>query len=282
MTSDRQEKKLNVRDIADLINGIAPVGLQEEWDNSGLIIGFEKMHVKKILTCLEASPEVVDEAKASGADMIVTHHPLIFGGIKNICDGDHTGNMVMSILESGISVYSCHTPFDKVKGGNNDALAELIGLTSIKTLDGRDVAAAAKMMENENSYDIARRGKFKKAKDFKEIIDLVCDRLQLSLRDIRAAGNMDDEIDTVGLCTGAGSEFIEAAADNGCQLFITGDVTYHEAQKARERGICLLDAGHYGTEKLFSETMKEKLDKKLEGAVEVIASSVDLNPFMPL
>ena len=103
-----------VGDIAGIIEGLVPSALQEEWDNSGLLIGFEDKEVHNILSCLEIDDKVLAEAKEIGADMIVTHHPLIFSGIKALNDGDYKGGIIMELIASGISVYSCHTPFDKV------------------------------------------------------------------------------------------------------------------------------------------------------------------------
>ncbi|MBR2620023.1 MAG: Nif3-like dinuclear metal center hexameric protein, partial [Firmicutes bacterium] len=87
-----------------------------------------------ILTCLEIDDKVAAEAKAKKADMIVTHHPLIFSGIKALNDGDYKGGIIMDLIASGISVYSCHTPFDKVKGGNNDIVMGLLGVSGVKNL----------------------------------------------------------------------------------------------------------------------------------------------------
>ena len=112
-----------------------------------------------------------------------------------------------------------------------------------------------------------------------KVIDIVSLELDISLRQLNIVGQLDSEITVVGVCTGAGAEFVEMAKDSGCQLFITGDVKYHQAQDAKALGLCLLDVGHYDTEKFFAEAMKEKLDKKLDGKVEIEASRLNLDPF---
>lgn len=283
---DRNEKKreqfLTVSDIAEVIEEIAPAELQEEWDNSGLLIGFENKPVVKLLTCLEVNEAVVEEAVRVGADMIVSHHPLIFHGVKALRDGDYTGKVLMELIKNEISVYSCHTPFDKFKGGNNDIVAGLLGLTSVKNLKGDDVGTPSKMISNADEADIGRSGSFKKPMSFMQAIELAANRLSMSIRDLRAVGDLDTEITTVGICTGAGADMTAMAAEAGCQLMITGDVKYHEAQEALERGICLLDAGHYGTEKFFAAAMKEKLEKELSGAIQIAESTVCLDPFKSL
>lgn len=275
-------KSITVGDVVEIIEKQIPLELQEEWDNSGLLIGFENKEVKHILTCLEIDEKVVKEAKAIDADMIITHHPLIFSGIKSLNDGDYKGGIIMDIIASGISVYSCHTPFDKVKGGNNDIVMGLLGLGSVKNLSGQDIVSAAKMIDRHEEADIGRVGELADVMTFKDVIELVGEKLDLSIRQIHAAGDLDKMISKIGCCTGAGSDLAHLAAGCGCQAFITGDVKYHEAQDVVQAGMCIIDAGHYGTEKFFGEAMKKILDKKLDAKVQVTASEVVLDPFVVL
>jgi GTP cyclohydrolase I len=129
---NKKKNTVSVFDIADIIETIAPVSLQETWDNSGLIIGFDDRKIRRILTCLEIDESVADEAVDMGADMIISHHPLIFSGIRKLNYRESYDRAVMKLISGKISVYSCHTPFDKVKGGNNDILAGRLGLSSVK------------------------------------------------------------------------------------------------------------------------------------------------------
>lgn len=276
---DRKKGIITVADVTELIEDAVPVSLQESWDNSGLLIGFPEKHVKKVITCLEITEAVADEAVAAGADMIVSHHPLIFSGIRKLSYDSSEDRAVMKLVSNGISVYSCHTPFDKVRGGNNDIIAERLGLSSVKNLRGDDVVSPSKMAENRDEADIGRTGRFRKPLTYMQAIELAANQLNMSIRQLRACGNLNTEITSVGICTGAGADMAEMAADAGCQLFITGDVKYHEAQVAAARGICLLDAGHYGTEKFFAQAMRELLEKKLAGKAEVVESAVNIDPF---
>ena len=247
-----------------------------------MIIGFEDKEVHTILTCLEIDDKVVAEAKEKKADMLITHHPLIFSGIKALNDGDYKGGIIMDLIASGISVYSCHTPFDKVKGGNNDIVMGLLGVSGVKNLCGQDLVSAAKMIDRKEEADNGRTGELGEPMTFKDVINLVAEKLDLSIRQIHAAGNLDKMITKIGCCTGAGSDLAHLAAGCGCQLFITGDVKYHEAQDVVQAGLCIIDAGHYGTEKFFGEAMKKILDKKLDAKVQVVASEVVLDPFVVL
>ena len=276
---DRKKGIITVADVTELIEDAVPVSLQESWDNSGLLIGFPEKHVKKVITCLEITEAVADEAVAAGADMIVSHHPLIFSGIRKLSYDSSEDRAVMKLVSNGISVYSCHTPFDKVRGGNNDIIAERLGLSSVKNLRGDDVVSPSKMAENRDEADIGRTGRFRKPLTYVQAIELAANQLNMSIRQLRACGDLNTEITSVGICTGAGADMAEMAVDAGCQLFITGDVKYHEAQVAAARGICLLDAGHYGTEKFFAQAMWELLEKKLAGKAEVTESAVNIDPF---
>ena len=273
---------LKVREIVNLLEREVPPELQEDWDNTGLLIGFKEREVSKILTCLEIDKRVVQEAEEIDADMIISHHPLIFQGVKALRDDDYKSEMIMDIIYRGISVYSCHTSFDKVKGGNNDIIMEKMGLSSIKNLKGEDVTSPSKMAERRDEADIGRIGEFRHAMTYKNVIEMAAEKLNMSIRQLRAVGSLETEIKKVGVCTGAGADLAAMAASSGCQLFITGDVKYHEALDALQDGMCLLDAGHYGTEKFFAEEMKKLLDKKLGDKVQITASGISMEPFQIL
>ncbi len=259
---------MRFEELIDAIEEIAPKYIQETWDNSGVQIATGKLEIEKVLTSLELTDEIVEEAIREEADMIITHHPLIFGGIKSIDFRDMTGALIIKLLNAGISVYSSHTPFDKIEGGNNDYLAELIGLRDISGFtDGDDVDM------------IGRIGILPQSMTLAAMADLLAEGLNIDPEQIRFVGNPNQLINTVGLCTGAGADLMDLAIENGCQLFITGDVKYHDAQNAKAKGIALIDAGHYGTEKTFAENFADKLSNIVGNKVEIIESKVDIDPF---
>ncbi len=258
-------------DVINAIENIAPKYLQESWDNSGIQIATGKMEIEKILTSLELTDEIVEEAIREDADMIVTHHPLIFGGIKSVDFRDPIGSMILKLINAGISVYSSHTPFDKIEGGNNDYLAGIIGL--------RDISGFTSGNEVEM---IGRVGILPYPAMLSTVVDLVAEGLNLDASQIRFTGDPNQLITTVGLCTGAGADLMDLAAENGCQLFITGDLKYHDAQNAKAKGIAVIDAGHYGTEKSFADNFADKLRNITAGQVDVIESKVDIDPFVIL
>lgn len=255
-------------DMINAIEQIAPKYLQESWDNSGIQIATGKLEIEKVLTSLELTDEIVEEAIREDADMIITHHPLIFGGIKSIDFHSPIGSMIIKLINAGISVYSSHTPFDKIEGGNNDYLAELIGLRDISGFtDGDEVDM------------IGRIGILQHPAMLSSVVDMLAEALNMDVSEIRFVGDPNQMITTVGLCTGAGADLMGLAAENGCQLFITGDLKYHDAQNAKAQGIAVIDAGHYGTEKTFADNFADKLRSVIGDKAEIIESKVDIDPF---
>ncbi len=257
---------MNRTKLIEIIESISPSDMAESWDNCGWQVKCTGETVKTVLVALEVTHQVIDEAVAEGAELILTHHPMLFSGIKKVDEGDVAGGYLFRLIQNGISVYSCHTSFDRASGGNNDYLGELLGLENIRPFDA------------DNGF--CRKGETPFEITLAELTHRAADAFSIDESHFRSVGDPSTSIATVGWCTGAGSEFIRDAFDEGCDLYITGDVKYHEAQNAREMGICVLDAGHYGTEKIFTENMAEQLRRKcFDEDLDVLESSRDLNPF---
>lgn len=254
--------------LTQIIEELAPLQTQESWDNSGIQVAAGPLEINNVLTSLEVTDAVIDEAKERDADLIITHHPLIFGGLKAVDYREAIGSYIIRLVNLGISVYSCHTPFDKLWGGNNDFLAEQINLQDI---DGFQVKEGVNL--------IGRTGQLQEPMTLAAIMKLLANKLSVDLKQLRAVGRPDFVITKVGICTGAGADLMDLALENGCQLFITGDLKYHDAQKAKAMGLAVIDAGHYGTEKSFAGNFAEKLAEKTAGAIAVFPSQVDIDPF---
>lgn len=258
---------MKMTEIQNVIETMSPLDLQEQWDNSGFQIILSDDEVNKILVAMEVTPAVINEAIMCNADLIVTHHPLIFDKLNQVNHNDIIGNMIVKLIKAGISVYSTHTPFDKCNGGNNDYLASLLHLCNVKVMDSDDVGYC-RYGFTQCEYNIA------------EYIDKVCEWLKIDKSFVSFAGDTKKRINKVGICTGSGADFIEDAFKENCDLFITGDVKYHAAQTARELGINVLDIGHYGSEKIFTENIALYLRENTD--VCVIMSERDLNPFVKI
>ncbi len=261
---------LKVKDILEAIQKISPEGLQESWDNSGFQVNLGKERtVKKVLTCLEINDAVIDEAVNISADMIITHHPLIFGKLNKIDVEDIIGNQIIRLVSSGITVYSAHTSFDSALMGTNQHLAEAIGLqTVIPMVPSIEYQGCG--MGRIGVYDTA-----KLFPEFIQIVESVCGR-----SDVRVAGKIPTMVKKVAICTGSGSEFIDQAFEMEADVFITGDLKYHDARHAYDIGMCVVDAGHFGTEVIFADNIAAQLSALFRDTLEIVVSETDINPFV--
>lgn len=263
---------MRFEDLIYELESIAPSASQAEWDNSGIQIAVRSPGVKRVMTALEITDEIVTEAIEKEVDVIVTHHPLIFGSLSSIDRASIEGQYILDLIKNNISVYSSHTPFDKCTGGNNDLLAEELGLEDV---DGFTVNEGGILVKDMTG----RVGKLPEPLSLDELADILADAISSDRSSFRIVGELSESIQTVALCTGAGAEFIETAVDNQCDVLITGDVKYHDAQKARSTGLCLIDGGHYGTEKSFAANMAGKLRERIGDLVEIIEAETDIDPF---
>lgn len=257
--------------LNDLINCLekwAPPSLAERWDNVGLMIGSRKAPVRKVLCALDINKELVQEAMNQQIDCIISHHPFLFKGIKAIDYDTSKGELIKLLIENHISVYSMHTNFDITEGGTNDILSHLLQLKEVLPLSILEGHLTLK--ENESPKGIGRYGKC-------EPISLK--DLSLKLKEIlqtpyvRVVGDQQKTLNKIALCSGSGGEYIKDAAAVA-DVFITGDVKFHEAQAALERGLCLIDVGHYPSENISIAYIKEYILKFLP-KLEVKCSQID-------
>lgn len=249
-----------------IMNQLCPNDLSDSWDNPGYQIDFGKKEYDRVLVALEVTSQIIEEAKSYNVDLILTHHPLIFNPFKKLIICNYPDKLIFDLMETGISVYSTHTNFDKLHGGNNDYIGEILGLDNVRPF------------KEDNGY--CRVGETSFTINFYELIKKVSESLGVDERYFKITGSVDKQIRKVGWCTGSGAEFIDEAIKEGCDLFITGDLKYHDAQKAKELGICVLDAGHFGTEKIYVENMTQKLINAFEyEIIDIIDSQKDINPY---
>lgn len=259
---------MDIKNFTEIIEEIVPPALKEDWDNTGwqLKLGQD---TEKVLIALEITDSVIDEAVSIGADLIITHHPLIFSPMNKIDNNEVISSQIIRLIKSGISVYSTHTSFDRLKGGNNDYLGEKLGISGISSVTA-----------DESGY--LRTGYIadEAVSTVTDFIEYASSKLGIQGGMFRLSGNPDSPVKKIGWCTGSGSFLIKAAANEGCDLFITGDLKYHDAQLARAIGINVIDAGHYGTEKIFGENLMSILtgSGKLND-VKFHLSEIDINPF---
>jgi len=255
---------MNFNEIVEIIESIASHELTADWDNSGVQIYTGTKEVKSILVALEVTSDVIKEAADKKVDLIITHHPLFFSPLYSINNDVAIGRFTIELIQAGISVYSVHTNFDETNGGNNDYLAYMLKLNNVRKFGDGAIGTLGELLRPVAFGDFC--------KFTKETLKLNC---------INTVGAPLTLIKNIGICSGAGSgrEMIDNAFFLGCDLYITGDVKYHDAQYALEKGICLIDAGHYGTEKFFAENMIKQLKNAAIVDVEIISSKINADPF---
>ncbi len=253
--------------VIDLIEKIAPLDCGENWDNNGVQVNVGNEKIEKILFSLDINDAVIEEAIEKSIDLIVTHHPLLFDRVSRVSAKDIKGSYIIKLIRAGISVYSAHTTFDSAPLGNNKYLAKLFNLKNIGEIENKIG------LTGELPYDMTSE----------ELISYVKKKLKLPQNEIRAVIEKEINIRKIAICTGAGGDIIYDAKTLGCQGVITGDVKLNIAQDAKAIGITLIDAGHYGTEKIFAENfknqMKETLDVMNVNDVELHVAKANTNPY---
>lgn len=242
-------KKCTVQTVADAINRLAPRKLAEEWDNPGLLIGDPSAEVKKIFVCLDVLEENISRAIELDAQLIVAHHPLIFHAIKNIRFDLPLGRKILRLIKNDLAVFAAHTNLDSAAGGVNDVLAKKIGLVDVKTFE-------------DDELSLGRLGMLETPMTAENFARHV--KKSLNADNVRLIDAGDFQIKKVGVCGGAGAEFISKAKFFGAQAFVTGDVKYHEAQSAIENKIHVVDAGHFATEFPIVHELAEYLRGELK------------------
>lgn len=254
---------MKVREIMDVIEEFAPAGIQEKWDNSGLCIGSESADVTSVLIGLDCTPELVDEAARTGADMIVTHHPLIFSGLKRISPDDPTGGAVIRAIRAGISIYAAHTNADKVIAGVSGAMAARLGLGNTVILD-----------EEEEGVGLGVIGDWPEAMPAEDAIRYVKEKF--GLKYVRTSKPVDIPVKRVAVCGGSGSSLIEKARSKGAQLYLCGDISYHHFFTGHD--FMLMDVGHYESERDIVEILFSLIKKKFPNFAVRITENSYSNP----
>lgn len=370
---------VTVADVLAALERRAPARLAEQWDNVGLQVGNPQAPVRRVLTALEVTDAVLAEAVSLQAELIVSHHPLIFRPLKHMRLDDPITLRIARALQEGVAIAVLHTNFDIARGGLNDLLATEIGLNKITVLDNirptalcklavfvpvshleavhtavcdagagrigqysectfrtegtgtfrplpgadpfigavgeREEAAEVRLETivpedrleaviramlaahpyEEVAYDVFRLenpglpqglgclGSLSETIGLQQLAELVRDRL--GLKYVRVAGDPRRGVRTVAVCGGAGATVIPAAIRAGADVLVTGDLKHHDAQAALDRGLALIDAGHFGTEKLAGSWLASWLEQEATAngwPLRVSVSQADRDPFWPL
>ena len=254
---------MKVKDIIRVIEEFAPLSLQEGWDNSGLCVGSPEDVVSSVLLGLDCTPELVDEAVACGADMIVTHHPLIFSGLKKISPDNPVGEAVIKAIKAGISIYAAHTSADKVIAGVSGAMAARLGLEDVRILD-----------EDGEGTGLGVVGNLPEPLSAEDAVKLV--KKSFGLKVMRASRPVDGKISRIAMCGGSGGSLIGAAMKSGAQLYISGDISYHNF--FTREGFMIMDIGHYESEIEIVDILFSLIKKNFPTFAVRITQNIYSNP----
>ena len=222
---------MTVQELYNLMNKHIPESLCEPWDNDGIMCSPDlSAEVGKVIVTLDVTDEIVDYAISRGVDLIVSHHPLVFRPLTRLSEENHIARKLIKLVTNGISVFSFHTRLDKVKGGVNDILAQIIGLSDVTAF---------------GEGNLGRIGTLSEECDLEVFADGVKSKLSSDSVKIADAYNPVKRVAVVG---GDGKDFVEAAIAAGADTYLSGRISYNVMEEASDMGINLIEAGHYFTE----------------------------------
>ncbi len=252
----RMKKELipvtTVGNVFTFLQEKAPFEIQESFDNAGFLVGWEESSISKILVALDITEQVVQEAVDQGAQLIVAHHPVIFGGVKSVTDQTVTGRILLRLVENGIAAICAHTNLDSAEGGVNDVLALRLGLTDIGQLKQIGVDGQGR------PYGIGRVGFVSE----QTLYDFAMGVKQLlGANGIRLVDG-GKPVHMIAVGGGACADMMKDALAQGCDTFVTSDVKYHQFLEAKALGLNLVDAGHFPTEDVICPVIRDWLAKR--------------------
>lgn len=257
-------------DFLRLIERIAPIRLAEPWDNPGLQIGDSGQKIKKIFSSLDPTLDALMNTSKTHAQVLFTHHPLIFKSVSHIEINAYPGQILARAAQTHISVVTAHTNLDVAKGGINDILANLMGLQNVEVLQPHD---------KEPGVGLGRVGNLPEPTDLYNLAKAV--KKTLGADHIRLVGQNKERVRRIAVVGGSGGSLTSSAAGSGADVLITGDVGHHAALEAKSLGIALIDGGHFHTEKTAFNIFCRHLEDFLRNGgweVEVETDSTQVDP----
>ena len=257
---------MKIKEIVDALERFAPLPLQDGFDNAGMQIGLTEAEATGALLCLDVTEEVVDEAIETGCNLIVSHHPLIFKGVKSITGKDYVERCIMKAIANGIVIYSAHTNLDNARGGVNFKMAEKLGLKDVRVLepkewkDGEAGAGVTGMLEQpETETGFLTR--------LKETFGAGC---------VKHGRLIGRTIQKVALCGGSGAFLMGKAQEEGADVFVTGEVKYHD-YFYYDGALLVAEIGHYESEQYTKEIFYSIIRDMFPG-LDIRMTRVNTNP----
>lgn len=263
---------MRCRELIKKLEILAPPHCACDWDNVGLLAGRYDKEIRKILIALDATDEAVDEAVRIGADLLLTHHPLIFKPLRQVNDSDFIAGRVMKMISHDVNYYAMHTNFDAAPGCMADAAARRLGLLEQEVLEPMGVLETE---AGNAEYGIGKIGVLPASMTVKELGSMVKERFGLPFLTVYGGRSVDGPVTRAAVAPGSGKSSIAYAQRAGAQVLITGDIGHHEGIDAAASHLAVLDAGHYGLEHIFIDYMADYLEKECGGEFEISKMAVE-------
>ena len=257
---------MQCKEIMQVIEAAYPRSAALDFDNVGLLAGRAEKEVNRVYLALDATDAVIDRAIEAGADMLITHHPLIFSPMKRVTDEDFIGRRVVKLIQSDIAYYAMHTNYDVL--GMATLSEKILGIKNSQVLD-------VTMCEDGNEEGIGRVGDLEKPMTLEECCVYVKHKLKLG--SLKVFGDMNGTVSRLAVSPGSGKSAVAPAIAKGADVLVTGDIGHHDGLDAVEQGLAVIDAGHYGTEYIFIDDMKHFLEDKLP-VLDIMTTPI-IHPF---
>lgn len=248
------------------LESLWPQSSADDWDNVGLSVGVGEHEVSKVLLSVDVTNEVINEAIAQDADLLISHHPLLLGGIMEITDASYRGILVHKSIRSGLAIYSAHTNADITKHGVSWALADAVGLKTMTALDGMEIGHGR--IGSIEPITISR------------LVDLLISKLPATKGGIRVIGDSSQVVSKIALVAGSGFSFHEQAMGSGAEVFVTSDLKHHAALDFKQQypDSVLIDISHYAAESVWLDTAVNQL-RQLHPELIFEVSQINTDPW---
>ena len=274
-------KAVCVADICQLMEGIAPGWLAESWDNCGLQVGDPGWTVKKVWVALDPLLSVIESAARGNVDLVITHHPLIFKPLRKVDLDTIEGKIISIALTSRTAIYAAHTNLDSARDGVNEVLARKIGLTDLCAMMPADKNDGPKgAIQDIQSMGIGRIGALNPPATLADLVQDI--KIRLGLKRVRVTGAMDRLIQKVAVCSGSGGGLLNDFLASDADVFITGDIRYHDARNVEASQRALIDVGHFASEHLIIDPLCRQLSQAVRTSlwdVRIEPCRLEQDPF---
>jgi len=270
----------SVGDIIGLLETLAPPGLAEDWDNCGLQVGASDWPVNKIWLALDPLPQVVEAAATDKVDLLLTHHPLLFKPLSVIDLRTDHGKIIASAIHARMAIYSAHTNLDSASEGLNDMLADRVDLIDRVPLSRPESSIREGLGGTETLTGLGRIGTLRQPVAVRQLASELKNKLKVGT--VRISGNPDLIARRVALCTGSGGSLLGQFLSSDAEVYISGDMRFHDARLVEATGKALIDVGHFATEFIFVDELSNRLEKecvKRGWNLQIVPCRMEQDPF---